>query len=294
MTDLDRMMNGFNDEIVKIARFGPLPGMLGSAARGVAQAATSGAQSAGGVLGRFAGRQAHSLTGWTPAGGVQSLRAGAWDTGQQLDTARAGFAAAKGQAAQGAKVQRGLMDTVMRRSDADVATRGLKKGIDDLHFAERAHRASVNAENMGLTSLPGYAKAMKTHGVGKTLSTGLKEQWHGVGPVGKGLMVGLPALSVGSELAREGGPEEAGRLSRAGARIGDIAYTMGPLPFAGQVVAQTALGGMGKRVGALFDKKKPQSATTVPAPPSLEPAGGEAEAGERIVTERSMGMGGSL
>ena len=165
------------------------------------------------------------------------------------------------------------------------------KATKEFRGAEKGLEAAQKAEDMGLTNLPGYVKSMVKNGPGKTLKAGLAEQWHGVGPVGKSLMVGLPAMSVGGELARESKPGERGRVSRAGERLGEIAYMMGPVPLAGQMVAHTAISKGGKGIGALFDRK-PKQPKSVPAPPSLEPAGGEAVPGETIVSDRAMGVGG--
>lgn len=285
------MMLGFNAELEKMAGIGSaakgaLRGMVIPAARAVGNAATSGARDVGGLVSRFGKRQVHGLTGWTPKGGIQSIRGGAYEAGQRLRNAEQAI---------NAPTKQRFLDKAMLRTPEQAHVKQVMGRSKELKDARKAHAAAQKAEDMGLTSLPGYAKSMVKHGPGKTISTGVKEQWHSMGPTGKGLMVGLPALSVGSELAREGKPGEGGRLERAGERLGDVAYMMGPVPIAGQTAAQIALSGVGKRVGKLLGgkKTKPQpQAKSTPAPPSLEPAGGEVEPAEHIVSDRAMGLAG--
>lgn len=276
MDNIGPIMVGFNSELEKIA-----------AGMGAARVVGGAAKSVGGVLGRFGQRQVHALTGWTPKAGIQSIRGGAYEAGQRLGAAKAAIAPGKV-----VPTTPGIMDKVLRRTPEAVHTRGVAAGHKELAAAQKAHSSARKAEEMGLTSLPGYAKSLKTHGVGKTVGAGFKEQWDSMGPAGRALMLGFPAVGAANELSRESKPGEAGRLSRAGARAGELAYMMGPVPIAGQIAAQTALSGAGKRVGALFDKK-PTKPKNTSAPPSLEPAGGEAEPGERIVSDRAMGLGGS-
>lgn len=290
-------MAGFRDELEKIAL--PLGGLASAARRGAAavarqgaggavravarkglQSAGSGARDAGGLVARFGKRQVHGLTGWTPKAGIQSIRGGAYETGERLQRAKA----AVGVKAPAAKA--GTVDKVLRRSPEKIQQRAAKAGHSEVAAARKAHEAGQKAEDMGLTSLPGYAKSLKRHGVGKTVGAGFAEQWHGVGPVGKGLMA-LPAIPVASELARKSKPGEDGRFARAGSHLGEFAYTMGPVPIAAQIAGASALGSVGKRIGALADRKR--TTKNNPAPPSLEPAGGEAVVGEPAVSDRAMG-----
>jgi hypothetical protein len=268
MDNIEHIMQGFNAELEKIA------GMAG-----VARAIP-------GTLGRFGKRQVHALTGWTPKAGIQSIRGGAYEATQRLGKARA--AVAPGSA--GASPR--FTDKVLRRTPEKVHTRAVAAGHKELVSAQRAHASAQKAESMGLTSLPGYVKALKTHGVGSTMKSGFKEQWDSMGPAGRGLMLGFPTVGAGSEVMRESKPGEAGRFSRAGTRLGEMAYMMGPVPIAGQVAAQTVLSGSGKHVGSLFDKR-PVKAKNTMAPSTLDPAGGEAEPGDRIISDRASGLGGS-
>lgn len=206
---------------------------LGASGGGLASAlgkgkAVEGLVSRGGVLGagsRFGQRQVHGLTGWQPKGGLKGIKGGSYVTGKALESAKKG---------------------------------GGKK----LERARKAHKDTEAMEAMGATSLPGYVKSMATHGVGKTVGTGLRQQWNTSGPAMRGLMFGMPVASVGSELARESKPGEASRLQRAGSRLGDVAWTMGPLPFAGQAAAAAGISMGGSAVGRLLGgKKKPALAS---------------------------------
>lgn len=234
-----------------------------SAASGLA-ARQTGSLGAGA---RFGQRQLHGLTGWTPKGGIESIRGGAWEAKKRTEGIRSSLQKAAPDA-------RGKLNKSLVK-------------------AERGQQWAQKAQDMGLTNIPGYAKSLVKNGPGKTISTGVKEQWHGSGPAGKALIFGFPAVTIGGELARPSKPGEAGRLERAGRNVGDLAYSMGPMPIASQMAAATALSAAGGQTGKLLRKKKQQRANKhIPAPPQLDPAGGDAVAGESIVTDRAMGGGG--
>jgi len=285
MDNIEYIMMGFSSELEKVA------------APPVVPAAKAVLKGIGGGLSRFGKRQVHALTGWTPKAGIRSIRGGAYDAAQRLEQASGALTPGVGPRVSNLVEKPGIVrravDKVMRTTPKQVQARALDARKAEEVAAIKQYGSAAKAERMGLTSLPGYAKALKTHGVGKTMKAGFKEQWDSMGPAGRALMVGFPAVGVGGELARESQPGESGRLSRAGSRLGDVAYMMGPVPVAGQIAAQMAVGGAGKRVGALFDKK-PAKQKNVPAPESLEPAGGEAAPGERIVSDRAMGLGGGI
>ncbi len=282
MGEVALRMNGFHTELEKIAITIPrgVVGAVGSAARKAVSSTGSTARDVGGLLSRFGKRQVHGVTGWTPKAGIQSIRGGAYETGKRMEAAKGAVSIKAPGATQG------RMDKLLRRTPEKIQQRAAKSGHKEMVAARKGDVAGRKAEEMGLTSLPGYAKSLKNNGVGKTIRAGMGEQWHSVGPVGKSMMV-LPAIPVASELARESKPGEAGRFAREGAGLGEFASTMGPVPIAGQIAAGTALGALGKRVGALADRKK--NTKHVPAPATLEPAGGEAVAGEPVISDRAMG-----
>lgn len=241
-------MAGFNSEIEKMAA-PPLASMAQAALSGGARVA----KNIGGVLSRTGQRQVHALTGWTPKAGIQSIRGGSYDAGERLMKARKAME-------EGASNVPSFMDRALGRSPnyvKNMRTRGL---TNEVAKSQKALGSAQAAESMGLTSLPGYAKSLATAGVGKTMKAGFREQWDNTGPVGRALMVGFPAVGVGGELARDSKPGESGRLSRAGSRLGDAAFMMGPIPFAGHMAAAAGIGGAGKLVGGMFDKRPSQPA----------------------------------
>lgn len=308
MSDINHLMDGFNSELVKHANsvssvglnalkaavsglkgFNPSTWRAPAAAFGMKsmRSVGSGVADTAGSVGRFGQRQVHGLTGWTPKGymnpeGIKGMRAGAYDAAERLSAAERAVAPGPG------RYRPGLVDRVLKISPEKAHVKRVQAGHKEVVDARKSYRSAQAAEDMGLTSLPGYARALMQN-PGSALKTGLSEQWHAVGPAGKALMVGIPGAGVAGEMSRESAPGEAGRLERAGSRLGELAYTMGPLPISGQLVAGIGMGSLGKRMGALFDKKKPPQ--NIPAPPSLDPAGGETAPSEQLVSDRALGIG---
>ena len=185
-----------------------------------------GTDSALGAASRFGQRQVHSLTGWTPKGsgnvaGIRGMRGGAYEAAKKLKTTKAALATAPNKA------------------------RAVKA-----HEAAKKHMASAaKAEEMGLTSLPGYAKALRKDPKA-ALKAGFGEQWDSMGPGGRALMFGVPAAMAGKEAitdTKEGGP---GKGERVGKALGTLAYGVGPMALAGSTAlgmgTDAAVGGVGK------------------------------------------------
>jgi len=203
-----------------------------------------------GAATRFGQRQVHGLTGWTPKGwhnkeGIRAMRAGATDAVENLKRVE------KGDVAPG--LYHKLKGKVLGKGAGEV----------QLAAAKRSAEAAEKAEKMGLTSLPGYARAMKENPV-EALKAGLGEQWHAGGPISKAMMVGFPAMSVADAIRapsqEEGGPSTGERI---GSTLGSLAYSMGPLPIGAQTLLGEAVTGGARRLGAVLDKGK----TSVPAGP---------------------------
>lgn len=275
--DLDLLMLGFNAELEKQASS---VAELGAKAL---KAAVGGLESAGGSVKRFGQRQLHSVSGWTPKGymnpeGIKEMQAGSHDAFERLTAAR--------KAAGSPNYKPGMVDKVLGRTPEEIHSRVTQAAHKELAGAQKAYSASRKAESMGLTSLPGYAKALASN-PGEALHAGFAEQWHGMGPAGKALMFGLPAAAVGNELAKPSQPNGPGRLERAGTQLGGLAMAAGPLPLTGQIVAGELASEAGKGIGHLLGKKPKH----IPAPPTLEPAGGTTMPGETIVTDRALGVG---
>jgi hypothetical protein len=222
---------------------------------------------------RLGQRQAHAFTGVGEPGYIRSIGGGAHD-------ALEGLHAAQGvqQAAHAA------------RDPARIAT--ANKALEG---ARRGYLAANKAEGMGLTSLPGYARALARDPIG-ALKAGFGEQWHATGPVGKGFLVGLPAAMAGSELARAGKDEEGhGRFERAGHSLGQgVAYMAGPLSIGAQMALEKPLAGAGDRAGKFIDRslarlQQRRHPSRVAAAPAPEPAGGDSQPEGHIWSDRAAG-----
>lgn len=190
---------------------------------------------------RFGQRQLHSLTGWAPKGGIKSIRGGAYAAEQNVAKAR----------------------DVLRQARKKGTSVSKAKG--ELSKARGALEASTKAEEMGLTSLPGYAKALRKDPKA-ALKAGFGEQYKSMGPGMRALTYGGTAASVGGELSRD--DPTAGRLERAGRSLGaGVPFLAGPLPLAATMVAgpalSSALGAAGKGAdkvtGALRPKQRVQA-----------------------------------
>lgn len=239
-----------------------------------------------GAFSRFGQRQVHGLTGWTPSGmsrsqGLKSMRHGSYSSSENLKALNA-------QNASGKDI-RGLTDKLLGRSNKDV-----------LANAEKGLRASTRAEEMGLTSIPGYAKSFRDNGIKNTLSAGFKDQWYNSGPVMKALMIGAPAIEAGRQAMQKEDPSHPnqGRLERVGKSLATTGanLVMSPLPAVTQLglsgLVSGAGGSVGKGVGKFFDyPKKPSLKGQVlsPASQDLLQDSGQAVPGERIVSERAAG-----
>ncbi len=200
-------------------------GGLGMAGAGMTQGGSkllgrlAQGENAVGSLGRFGQRQVHSVTGWTPKGfhnpqGVREMRGGAYDAAKRFSKAREGI---------GPLPERGPISPASRKAVKEYAGSVTQLG------------AAEDAERMGLTSVPGVIKSMKDNGIGKTIATGIGEQWHS-GPMGK-LMVGLPVAGAAKEMMTPG--ENKGE--RVGGALGGLGYSMAPVPFLGSMVAGGAI-----------------------------------------------------
>jgi hypothetical protein len=183
-----------------------------------------------GAASRFGARQVHGLTGFRPGGSSRSLE----------------------------KIRGGSYD----------ARKGLEQALlsDDPKRTERALRhfkASEEAARLGLTSLPGLAKALSRE-PGRAIGTAARAAWSAGGPGHKAMLVGVPAAGAAGAVL---GPEEpggAGPGERAGRALGAIGYTAAPLALAPSVV----LGALGERAGGaagrLIDRQRSTRARLAP------------------------------
>lgn len=245
---------------------GALSGAAVGAGLGAGAGALSGARGADlarrvtdseGVISAFARsgqRQLHGLTGALPPGHAST---------------RDAMQAMRG----------GATDALARRSDAlkelraaaDVRDRPrAEKALSVLDSATKGRDYALKAEEMGLTSAPGYLKSLAKNPV-DTLRTAVGAEWHGGGAGHKALMFGLPTGMAAAELAHGSKDGEGpGRVERAAKGLAHMATPLGVMPMAAHVAVGSALSrGLGV-VGAGIDSKLKKGKTPKPAGPGPE------------------------
>lgn len=234
------------------AALGTAAGALGGGrARQVSNAISK--QELAGAPARFVQRQLHSLTGYASPEQLKAMRGPAEAARLNLNSASEALRTAD--PSKSSRMQR-LVGKALGRAPKTEADAALKQ----VRRASAAHEAAQKAEQAGLTSIPGVVKGLTGHATlnGKKLNpleavkTMAGEQWHGSGPAGKALMLGLPAAGIASALGpeQEGSP---GRAERVGQALGTgLAYST-PLGIVGQSVLAGGLGGAGRLVGAGAD-----------------------------------------
>lgn len=160
--------------------------------------------------------------------------------------------------------------------------------------ATKAFNAASEAQNMKLTSLPGYLGAMREHGAGKVLSTGLKDQYHSIGPGMTALMVGAPALGAAHTLATKESPTGPGKGERLGHELGGMVGGVagGAMPLVGNVAVGELGGRAGATVGRVIDRirgrRPPIDELGQRAP--LEPTESQNTPTERITSPSAAGQ----
>jgi hypothetical protein len=262
-----------------------LSGLFGGAVRGAVLGAGLGAGGLGtaaalkrtpafasklteapGIIGasaRFGQRQLHGLTRWEPEAGLESIRGGAWEAKKRVRSATEALQKAR-----------------LAGEDTTKLEKGLQKAKAYQPIAEEAQR-------MGLTSIPGYARSFVQTPV-KTVTTGLKEQWGGMDPLGRAMIYGLPAAGIVGALASKGEPGGPGHLENVGEQLGTaMGFGMAPVPLGTQLALSSLLGAVGKRTGRAIQRDK---GTPPPSPPGpVEPGGGMTQPEEYIYTNRATG-----
>jgi hypothetical protein len=192
--------------------------------------------------------------------------------------------------------------------DAERALEALKKNPDAPAGAvekaegmlEKSHAATGVADpTMNLTSLPGYARAVQTHGVLKPLKTGLRDQM-AAHPIAGAAMVGAPlamgALSAAGPAVDEQGRGRGERIGQAaGETVGGLAA--GAMPLVSGNLMAAGVGRMGKYVGRGVDKLRGKGGEhTVVGQPgmspvtSLEPTESQNTPSERVTSPSAAGQ----
>jgi hypothetical protein len=241
--------SGVGGAISGAARGGLLGGAVGGLGGGVAGGLAKKefghlAQGAGplGAASRFGQRQVHGFTGMLTPSEVEGVRGGAHDARQALDAARS---------AGGKNVPR----------------------------LEKAHDAAQKAQQMGLTSIPGYLKSMKENGIGKTLATSAEEQIR-TQPIVTGMAAGIP-LAAGVLAKPEEGKGRGEAVGEAvGGAVGGVAGGM--LPLGGQLATGAAASQIGSWAGRGIDRLRGRRLHNAPTP-TMEPTDAQ-----HIPTERNL------
>jgi hypothetical protein len=243
-------------------------GLAGSVAGGLSPSNLSGLTQRGGPLGagaRFGQRQLHGLTGMLSPQELEGVRGGAHDA-----------------------LQHSLKMT---------GKPGMAKADKALRATEAA--TGIGPGSMNLTSVPGYVGALKQHGVGKVLSTSVKEQLANQPAAMTALMVGAPTVAAGKALAGKDEYNSKGqaRGERAGEAIGGaLGGVVGSvMPLGGQVAAGAALGGAGKVIGRSVDRlrgKRPTPGLSQPGMTArtLEPTESQNTPSERVMSPNAAGQ----
>lgn len=260
---------------------GALAEGAGGAALGGALGGAAGAglgvfhPGAAGAVSRFGQRQFHGLTGWKPEGGLATIRGGAFDAKQRLDTAHAMHQTATAAHAAG--------------PTAETAT-ALGKAEKELRNATAGHAAAEKAETMGLTSLPGYVQSVKKHGLFPSMKASADEQLHGTTLGQKALVLGLPAAGLAHAAMSQPGVDDEGlsKGERVGKQVGELVGGVagGAIPVVGQTIFQEGAGRIGKLIGGGVDRFRRAPATN-PTDPLL--SSGQTTPSEIVTSPRVSG-----
>lgn len=265
---------------------GVLGGLLGAGAGaaskrlggGVADALTE-ARGPVGAFVRAGQRQVHGLTGWTPEGGLEAIRGGAYDAKRSLREA-SGIATSLRDAEQ--QLARGQTSVSALPPQVQAALRGQKGGRDELRAAlqphiEKADKAVLSAQehasavqhaqDAGLTNLPGIARGFARDPM-QTLKDTVNTQWAGASRGQRAMLVGMGALNAAGAVnaARSDDPDHGGQAGQAAGNLAGSLLLSPVMPMGASMAASSALAAGGQRVGRLFNRV-PHPAEAPPAPP---------------------------
>jgi hypothetical protein len=159
--------------------------------------------------------------------------------------------------------------------------------------------SAQKAQEMGLTSVPGYVKALANpkYSVGEVVGTAAKEQWHNMPTWAKAMTVGLPAAQAANALRGpdqdEAGHGRAERFMGAAGQAG-LGMVTGGIPMMTGSVLQGAGTNVLNRTGRGIDKTRRRMRGGdggIQAPRDNTVYGGETQATEHVMTERAQGHG---
>lgn len=238
--------------------------------RGVADSGFGGAAHAG-------QRMVHGVTGWAPEKGIASIGGGSADAAARLRTAEE--AASK-------------LPMGPHQAKSPLATHAADT-VKELESATSGLAAAQKAENMGLTSIPGWLGSVRNNGLAATVGADLADSWHSGGALHKGLLMGVPTALGAYELHQASQPTEPGgpgKAERYGLALGHIAggLTGGSMPVLGNMVWGEGLAHAGKYTGRLVDKGRAMHGKLVTPQPQSD--SGQHVPAERIQSPSSLGM----
>jgi len=199
---------------------------------------------------RFGQRQVHGLTGFVPQGAergkyLADIKHGVVNRQAAVDAAQ--------KAIDSKEDVRGVFGRVMGHTPEEAAKKQLTR-------ATAARDAAQKAQDYGLTSIPGYVKAIRDPNIGlkKTLRTAYDEQISGSSPAMKGLMLGMPAVQLGQAAFQD--PRKRNSMGESkGEALGSATaglatgLALGPLPMMTQMGLSMPAMAAGKRLGRVFD-----------------------------------------
>jgi hypothetical protein len=225
----------------------------------------------GGILGKLAPQRfakpmseaaqsgLHALTGWKPKGmgheeAMAHMDIGSWGANRRLQESEADIAKFRQVPHHDDPLEHARL---MQEHAAGLDRAGTQRAVAQADIARvKNNPAIAEAEQMGLTSLPGYLKAMRdpAHGVGKTLSTGVREQWAWTPGLWKVPAYGMPALGLAQAAMSDDDGHKGARVAGAAANMAG-GLVGGSIPALAQnLVLQPALGVLGTEGGGIIDR----------------------------------------
>jgi hypothetical protein len=231
---------------------------------------------------RFGQRQVHGFTGMLTPSEVEGVHGGAYAAKQNLQAATKARQTAADDVFQGPAAPPGRLRQAGERAGLlkpQTPEGRLAARTKDEGRATKAHAASQKAQEMGLTSIPGYLKSMKNNGVLNTLGASAEEQIR-TQPLVTGMAAGIPLAAGVLAKPEEGKGRGEAVGSAVGGAIGGVAGGM--LPLGGQLASGAAASQIGSWAGRGVDRLRGRRLHNAPTP-TMEPTDAQ-----HIPTERNL------
>ncbi|WP_394831729.1 hypothetical protein LVJ94_34970 [Pendulispora rubella] len=261
-----------------------------------------------GAAARFGLRQVHGLTGVLRPEELEWARGGAYDARRALQKAILRRPEGHGAIRFGLDA---LTQPPMAHGDSAVGRRAAEWGAafnrdlkehaeglaqktmrdPEVRRAQKAFRSAEDAQNLGLTSIPGYIRAVldKNVGLGKAVGTSIREQFHNQPRALTTLGIVPPAVGLAGAIVNKT-PKDGqgrGRVERGLGSAADLAggLVTGAMPIgAGQLVS-SGLRRVGSLVGRGIDRLHAPSKRPATPPPEASP--GQSLPLERVTSARA-------